>query len=165
LPVYDIDWNRDGRTLLSAGGDGTIRLWDSKAVGPFGKLSSVTRRSNKSNSSSKKTNKTIYLSAILLCSDLQHCFIHDNGISTKLLKRQKMGEMKILAIFQSIHLSLKVDMAEFQGNTCHEIYHSDVAAGLWSHKMRNRIRHNQPNHTHWIYKHLQVQYGLSESPT
>jgi len=60
LPVYDIDWNRDGRTLLSAGGDGTIRLWDSKAVGPFGKLSSVTRRSNKSNSSSKKTNKTIY---------------------------------------------------------------------------------------------------------
>jgi len=88
LPVYDIDWNRDGRTLLSAGGDGTIRLWDSKAVGPFGKLSSVTRRSNKSNSSSKKTNKTIYLSAILLCSDLQHCFIHNNGISTQLLKRQ-----------------------------------------------------------------------------
>ena len=62
LPVYSIDWNRDGRTLLSAGGDGSIRLWDSKAVGPFGKLASVTRRSNK-NSASKKISKMIHTEA------------------------------------------------------------------------------------------------------
>mmetsp|Transcript_12470 Transcript_12470/g.14066 ORF Transcript_12470/g.14066 Transcript_12470/m.14066 type:complete len:546 (-) Transcript_12470:83-1720(-) len=54
LPVYDVDWNRDGRTLLSAGGDGTIRLWDSEAVGPFGKLASVTRRTPKNSNLSKK---------------------------------------------------------------------------------------------------------------
>ena len=28
LPVICIDWNKDGRTLISAGGDGTLRLWD-----------------------------------------------------------------------------------------------------------------------------------------
>ncbi len=60
LPIYDIDWNRDGRTLLSAGGDGTIRLWDSKAVGPFGKLTSISKRSVKSTTVSKKANKTVY---------------------------------------------------------------------------------------------------------
>jgi WD40 repeat protein len=38
MPVFDVDWNRDGRTLLSAGGDGSIRLWDTLAVGPFGEL-------------------------------------------------------------------------------------------------------------------------------
>ena len=58
LPVYSIDWNRDGRTLLSAGGDGTIRLWDSGAVGPFGKLASVTKRSTKSTTIKKQSNKT-----------------------------------------------------------------------------------------------------------
>ena len=56
-------------------------------------------------------------------------------------------------------------MAEFQGLTCHEIYHSDVAAGLWSFQMKNGIRYNQRNNNHWIYKHLREQYGLSESPT
>jgi len=40
-PVFDLCWNRDGRNLLSAGGDGTIRLWDTMAVGPYGKLSNV----------------------------------------------------------------------------------------------------------------------------
>jgi transcription initiation factor TFIID subunit 5 len=43
FPVYDIDWNRDGRTLLSAGGDGTVRLWDTMAVGPFGRLANIRR--------------------------------------------------------------------------------------------------------------------------
>jgi len=38
FPVFDVDWNRDGRTLLSAGGDGSIRLWDTMAVGPFGEV-------------------------------------------------------------------------------------------------------------------------------
>jgi len=38
FPVFDVDWNRDGRSLLTAGGDGTIRLWDTMAVGPFGEL-------------------------------------------------------------------------------------------------------------------------------
>ena len=36
LPVFDVDWNRDGRSLLSCGGDGSIRLWDTMATGPFG---------------------------------------------------------------------------------------------------------------------------------
>ena len=44
FPIFDVDWNRDGRTLFSAGGDGTVRLWDSMAVGPFGKLANVVRR-------------------------------------------------------------------------------------------------------------------------
>lgn len=39
FPVFDVSWNRDGRTLLSAGGDGSIRLWDTMAVGPFGEVS------------------------------------------------------------------------------------------------------------------------------
>jgi WD40 repeat protein len=39
FPVFDVSWNRDGRSLLSAGGDGSIRLWDTMAQGPFGKVS------------------------------------------------------------------------------------------------------------------------------
>ena len=46
FPVFDVHWNRDGRTLLSAGGDGSIRLWDTVAVGPFGEVA-------KSNSAAK----------------------------------------------------------------------------------------------------------------
>jgi transcription initiation factor TFIID subunit 5 len=42
FPVFDVDWTRNGRTLLSAGGDGSIRLWDTDAVGPYGKLSNVS---------------------------------------------------------------------------------------------------------------------------
>jgi hypothetical protein len=38
FPVFDVDWNRDGRALLSAGGDGSVRLWDTLAVGPFGEV-------------------------------------------------------------------------------------------------------------------------------
>ena len=36
FPVFDVSWNKDGRSLLSAGGDGSIRLWDTMAQGPFG---------------------------------------------------------------------------------------------------------------------------------
>jgi len=46
MPVFDMDWNSDGRTLLSAGGDGTLRLWDTMAVGPFGRLANVVRRAS-----------------------------------------------------------------------------------------------------------------------
>ncbi|KAL3795937.1 hypothetical protein HJC23_002208 [Cyclotella cryptica] len=42
FPVFDVDWTRNGRTLLSAGGDGSIRLWDTEAVGPYGRLSNVS---------------------------------------------------------------------------------------------------------------------------
>ena len=38
FPVFDLSWNRDGRSLLSAGGDGSIRLWDTSAQGPFGEV-------------------------------------------------------------------------------------------------------------------------------
>jgi len=38
FPVFDLSWNRDGRSLLSAGGDGSIRLWDTAAQGPFGEV-------------------------------------------------------------------------------------------------------------------------------
>ena len=48
FPVFDVDWTRNGRTLLSAGGDGSIRLWDSEAVGPIGKLSNVSVQKNSS---------------------------------------------------------------------------------------------------------------------
>jgi hypothetical protein len=44
LPVFDVDWNRDGRTLLSAGGDGSVRLWDTMAVGPYGATTKVIAR-------------------------------------------------------------------------------------------------------------------------
>lgn len=36
FPVFGVDWNRDGRSLLSCGGDGSIRLWDTMLTGPFG---------------------------------------------------------------------------------------------------------------------------------
>lgn len=38
FPVFDVSWNKDGRSLLSAGGDGSIRLWDTMAQGPFGQV-------------------------------------------------------------------------------------------------------------------------------
>lgn len=38
FPVFDVSWNRDGRCLLSAGGDGSIRLWDTDAQGTFGEV-------------------------------------------------------------------------------------------------------------------------------
>ncbi|KAL3912915.1 MAG: hypothetical protein SGILL_006699 [Bacillariaceae sp.] len=43
FPIFDLSWNRDGRSLLSAGGDGSIRLWDTAAQGPFGEVVSSTR--------------------------------------------------------------------------------------------------------------------------
>ena len=46
FPIFDLDWNRDGRTLLSAGGDGSIRLWDTSAVGPFGRLANVVKKTH-----------------------------------------------------------------------------------------------------------------------
>lgn len=41
FPVFDVSWNRDGRSLLSAGGDGSIRLWDTRAVGYFGESATI----------------------------------------------------------------------------------------------------------------------------
>ena len=46
FPVFDVDWNRDGRTLLSAGGDSSVRLWDTMAVGPYGATTKVTKRNS-----------------------------------------------------------------------------------------------------------------------
>lgn len=44
FPVFDVDWNRDGRTLLSAGGDGSVRLWDTMVVGPYGSTTEAARQ-------------------------------------------------------------------------------------------------------------------------
>ena len=52
FPVFDVDWTRNGRTLLSAGGDGTVRLWDTQAVGTYGRLSNVSQQKGISSSSS-----------------------------------------------------------------------------------------------------------------
>jgi len=37
-PVFGVDWCRDGRSLLSCSGDGTVRLWDTSAVGSKGTI-------------------------------------------------------------------------------------------------------------------------------
>jgi WD40 repeat protein len=53
FPVFDVDWTRNGRTLLSAGGDGTCRLWDTEAVGPYGRLSNMSQQKSSSQSADK----------------------------------------------------------------------------------------------------------------
>ena len=58
LPVFDIDWNKDGRTLISAGGDGTLRLWDTRAVGSYGERGVVTARKSGSNGEKETFNLT-----------------------------------------------------------------------------------------------------------
>ncbi len=55
FPVFDVSWNRDGRCLLSAGGDGSIRLWDTMAHGPFGEVVSEGLEAPTSSISPKKT--------------------------------------------------------------------------------------------------------------
>lgn len=54
FPIFDVDWNRDGRSLLSAGGDGSVRLWDTMAQGPFGTVTRV-KPSSATMGSIKKT--------------------------------------------------------------------------------------------------------------
>ncbi len=54
FPVFDVDWTRNGRTLLSAGGDGSVRLWDTQAVGPYGKLSNVMQQKSGSTGNTSK---------------------------------------------------------------------------------------------------------------
>ena len=60
FPVFDVDWNRDGRSLLSAGGDGSVRLWDTMAQGPFGLVGKPTNKpsSTTTTSASSKKNPT-----------------------------------------------------------------------------------------------------------
>lgn len=64
FPVFDVDWTRNGRTLLSAGGDGTIRLWDTQAVGPYGRLSNVSQQKGSSSSSSGGATSTSLSSTV-----------------------------------------------------------------------------------------------------
>ena len=57
FPVFGLSWNRDGRSLLSAGGDGTVRLWDTMLQGPFGKVA-TSISSTTSTTLSSPTKKT-----------------------------------------------------------------------------------------------------------
>jgi transcription initiation factor TFIID subunit 5 len=59
FPVFDVDWNRDGRCLLSAGGDGSIRLWDTMAVGPFGEVVTKTKNSSSAVDKTEETEELI----------------------------------------------------------------------------------------------------------
>jgi len=53
FPVFDVSWNRDGRSLLSAAGDGSVRLWDTKAVGYFSSTAALVKQSRRSSAASK----------------------------------------------------------------------------------------------------------------
>ena len=55
FPVFDVSWNRDGRSLLSAGGDGSVRLWDTRAVGYFGENATIKPGKKSSSSGPKNT--------------------------------------------------------------------------------------------------------------
>lgn len=59
FPVFDVDWTRNGRTLLSAGGDGSVRLWDTEAVGPYGKLSNVSVQKKSSGATSTSLSSVV----------------------------------------------------------------------------------------------------------
>lgn len=59
FPVFDVSWNRDGRALLSAGGDGSIRLWDTSAQGPFGEVIPVSDIANSTTVSSAGNKKPV----------------------------------------------------------------------------------------------------------
>ena len=67
FPVFDLSWNRDGRSLLSAGGDGSIRLWDTAAQGPFGEMvksSSISGTTGPAASSALAAKKTLVTNAM-----------------------------------------------------------------------------------------------------
>jgi WD40 repeat protein len=72
FPVFDVAWNRDGRSLLSAGGDGSIRLWDTMAVGPFGDVANPTpsKSSGKKHSDASKKAKSMFADSSVSGSDM-----------------------------------------------------------------------------------------------
>ena len=59
FPVFDVDWNRDGRTLLSAGGDGSVRLWDTMVMGPFGEVADLKPSKNPTGKPLPSTTDTV----------------------------------------------------------------------------------------------------------
>ena len=66
FPVFDLSWNKDGRSLLSAGGDGSVRLWDTMAQGPFGQATKPN--SNSSSINGKKTTSAEKSTSVEMCN-------------------------------------------------------------------------------------------------
>ena len=57
-PVYGVDFCRDGRHLISCGGDGTIRLWDTYATGSIGAPEPKYSKTNSSASPTPNSSKS-----------------------------------------------------------------------------------------------------------
>lgn len=53
------------------------------------------------------------------------------------------------------------DLPAFANMTCFQIYHSDAANGLFTHRMKNGVRSNGRNYSSPIFKRLRELHGLN----
>jgi WD40 repeat protein len=75
-PVFGVDWGRDGRSLLSCSGDGSVRLWDTSAVGSKGTLVKPIKRTQ-----SSLSKKGISAPHLVLSGGADVSVATENGIS------------------------------------------------------------------------------------
>ena len=64
-PVFCADWNKDGRSLLTAGGDGSVRLWDTSYATTPVEAPFLSRSGSKVSSPSKSKSMKASQSAVL----------------------------------------------------------------------------------------------------